>query len=141
MQNKKSNVKVTNIVKLYVLLLLSEKKKHGYELIKEISGKLDKKISAGEIYPFLERLKKAGYIKAEAAGEREKKAYVLTPAGRKFVKSMLSKFANLIELAIEPSLTQCAHCGCKIFGSGFVKKIRGKSFAFCCKYCAKGFDE
>lgn len=132
-------IKVTNIVKLYALLLLSEKKKHGYELIKEIGGRLDKKISAGEIYPFLNRLKKAGYIKAELAGKRDKKVYGLTPAGRKFVKSMLSKFANLIELAIEPSLTQCAHCGCKIFGSGFVKKIRGKKFAFCCKYCAKGF--
>ncbi len=134
------SVKITNIVKLYALLLLSEKRKHGYELIKEIGARLDKQISAGEIYPFLNRLKKAGYIKIEKAGERDKKVYGLTPAGRKFVKSMLSKFANLIELAIEPSLTQCAHCGCKIFGGGFAKKIRGKSFAFCCKYCAKGFE-
>ncbi len=133
------SVKITNIVKLYALLLLSEKRKHGYELIKEIGGKLGKRISAGEIYPFLDRLKRAGYIKIEKAGEREKKTYGLTPAGRRFVKTMLAKFASLIELAIEPSLTQCAHCGCKIFGSGFVKRIRGKKFAFCCKYCAKGF--
>lgn len=140
MRNKKSNVKVTNIVKLYALLLLSEKKKHGYELIKEIGAKLDKRISAGEIYPFLNRLKKAGYIKVDSSGKRDKKTYMLTPAGRKFVKSMLAKFANLIELAIEPSLTQCSHCGCKIFGSGFIKKIRGRSFAFCCKYCARGFE-
>ncbi|MFZ3077384.1 MAG: PadR family transcriptional regulator [Candidatus Aenigmatarchaeota archaeon] len=133
------SVKITNIVKLYALLLLSEKKKHGYELIKELSGKLDKRISAGEIYPFLNRLKKAGYIKVESSGTREKKTYVLTPSGKKFVKNMLVKFSSLIELAIEPSLTQCAHCGCKIFGGGFVKKIRDKSFAFCCKYCAKGF--
>jgi len=135
----KNKIKITNIVKFYALLLLSEKKKHGYELIKEIGAKLDKRISAGEIYPFLNRLKKSGYIRVEESGIRDKKAYVLTPSGKKFVKNMLAKFANLIELAIEPSLTQCAHCGCKIFGSGFMKKIRGKSFAFCCKYCAKGF--
>ncbi len=135
-----NKVKITNIVKLYALLLLSEKKKHGYELIKEIGAKLDKRISAGEIYPFLNRLKKSGYIRIGESGNRDKKIYVLTPSGKKFVKNMLAKFSNLIELAIEPSLTQCAHCGCRVFGSGFVKKIRGKSFAFCCKYCARGFE-
>jgi len=41
-------LKVTNLVKFYTLLLLQEKQKHGYEIIKEMSAKINKKVSAGE---------------------------------------------------------------------------------------------
>lgn len=128
-------IKITNLVKFYTVLLLYDRPKHGYEIIKEISSKIGKKVSAGEIYPFLNRLKKRKYVKIEKTGKREKKIYALTASGRKFVKRMLLRFSELIDIAVEPSLKKCAHCGCEIYKGGY--KNGGKMF--CCCHCAESF--
>lgn len=129
-------IKVTNLVKFYSLCLLFEGPKHGYELIKTISERLSKNVSAGQIYPFLSKLEKTGVVKSGSRGERDKVAYSLTPQGKIFCREMLHKFGGLIELAIEPSLSKCAHCGCEVFKGGYKEKIGGKEIAFCCKFCA-----
>ncbi|PIN84642.1 MAG: hypothetical protein COV47_06360, partial [Candidatus Diapherotrites archaeon CG11_big_fil_rev_8_21_14_0_20_37_9] len=123
-------IKVTNMAKFYCLMLLCEEPKHGYELIKISSEKLEKKVSPGQIYPFLAKLEKVGYIKVKEEGDREKKTYALTPEGKKFCQSMLHKFGDLVELAIEPNLSKCAHCGCEVYKGGYSEKIGGKKVMF-----------
>ena len=46
-------VKVDSLVKLHTIISLNNNEKNGYELMKELSNKLDRKISASNIYPFL----------------------------------------------------------------------------------------
>lgn len=132
-------VKVTNLAKFYSLMLLYEGPKHGYDLIKTVGEKLGKTISPGQIYPFLAKLEEHGYIKIKSEGEREKKVYVLTPKGKKFSESMLHRFSELVELAIEPNLSKCAHCGCEVYKGGHKEKIKGKEIMFCCSHCAASF--
>ncbi len=132
-------IKISSLMKLYSLILLNEKQMHGYLFIKEVEEKLGKKISAGEIYPFLAKLTKQGYIKVIETDNRKKKVYSLTPKGKKFVKKLLEQFSNIIDIAIKPSLHKCAHCGCDIYKKGFEKTVHGRKLIFCCKYCAKAF--
>lgn len=132
-------IKITNITKFYTLLLLSEKEKHGYEIIKEIRKKIGKDVSPGQIYPFLKLLEEVEYIKSGEREEREKRKYKLTKKGRLFVNKMLDRFGDLIRLSIEPKLTECAHCGCKIYEGGHKEKINKKELNFCCCHCAKSF--
>jgi len=134
-----AELKVTNLVKLYALLLLYERPKHGYELIKEIGSRLERRVSSGQIYPFLGRLEKSKYIASGKRGERDKNVYHLTDEGRVFVKRMLTRFGGLIDIAIEPRVTVCAHCGCKLLSGGYKEKIAGKDLMFCCCHCAKSF--
>lgn len=136
-----TGVKITNLVKLYILLLLSEKPKHGYEIIKEIERKIAKKVSPGEMYPFLKMLKKHGYIISEKIGPREKKVYRLTRSGKAFVKKILERFGSLIDIAIEPKLTVCAHCGCRVYKGGYKEKVKGKKLTFCCVHCANSYKK
>lgn len=134
-----TEVKVNNLVKFYVLLLLNESPRHGYEIIKEVGEKIGKKVSAGEIYPFFKLLKKHGHIESRKIGAREKKVYYLTKDGKKFVKKILERFGSLIDIAIEPKLTVCAHCGCKVYKSGYTERIKKKPLTFCCVHCAKSY--
>ncbi len=136
-----AELKITNLVKFYALLLLYEGPKHGYELIKEIGTKLDKRVSSGQIYPFLSKLEKSNYIESGKRGERDKKVYHLTADGRAFVKKMLTRFGGLVDIAIEPRITVCAHCGCKLLSGGYKEKIGGKELMFCCCHCAKSFKK
>lgn len=134
-------VKITNLVKFYTILLLSDGPKHGYEIIMHLGAKLGKKASPGQIYPFLGKLEGSGYVAVKSTGLKDKKVYALTPDGRKFVKKMLSRFEDLIDIAVEPRLTTCAHCGCRMYEGGYEEKIKGKTFRFCCCHCAKSFNE
>lgn len=132
-------IKVTNLIKFYTLLLLYEKPKYGYEIMREIGEKLGKEVSAGQMYPFLSKLEKQKYIKIKKLGKREKKTYLLTRKGRLFVKKMLERFGGLIDIAIEPKITVCVHCGCKVYEGGYKKKIRKRTLKFCCHHCAKAY--
>jgi len=134
MMNK---INVTSFSRLYALMLLSQSPKHGYELIKEVGNAFGKKVSAGEIYPFLKSLRDFNYIKVDERGEREMKKYVLTKEGKVFVANLLDRMSLVIENLMKPNLSSCAHCGCKVYGKSFEKKINNKKFAFCCKYCAQ----
>ena len=132
-------IKVGSLIKFYTILLLNESPKHGYELMKELEEKLGRKVSTSQVYPFLQTLEKNGLIKIEKKGRREKKIYSLTREGRHFVDSILSRFGDLIHVAIEPKLSICAHCGCKVYEGGHREVIRGRELTFCCKYCAESF--
>lgn len=134
-----AKIKITNLVKFYALLLLYEGPKHGYEIIKEISAKLGVKISPGQIYPFLSKLAQQKYIIFQKAGGRDKKTYRLTESGKNFIKEQMSRFGDLIDLAIEPRIKICTHCGCKVISGGYAEKIKKEKLTFCCYHCAKAY--
>lgn len=134
-------IKITNLAKFYSLMLLYESPKHGYDLIKIVGEKLGKKVSPGQVYPFLAKLEEHHFIKIKSEGERDKKVYVLTPKGQKFCKKMLHRFSDIIELAIEPNLSKCTHCGCEVYKGGYLEKINGKNLMFCCMHCAASFKK
>lgn len=133
------DIEVKNTVKLFALLLLSERKQHGYELMKEIESKLGRKTSPGQIYPFLKQLKKYRYIDSKGRTERDKQVYYLTPGGRRFVGRLSDKFGDLFEIAIKPKLTICIHCSCEIYKGGYKEKVGDRYLDFCCKNCAKSY--
>lgn len=132
-------IKISSLVKLYIILLLSEKPKHGYELMKQLEIRLGKKISPNQIYPFLNLLQKESIIHAEKKGVRDKVTYTLTKKGEEFTKKMLSRAGDLFYLALKPHLTACTHCGCKILEGGHKEVINKKELTFCCHHCAKSF--
>lgn len=69
-------------LRLLVLALLSEKPRHGYELIKEIEERMGGAYSPspGVIYPLLTMLEDMGLARL-ASEENGKKLYALTPEG------------------------------------------------------------
>jgi len=134
-------VKVTNMVKFYSLMLLYQGPKHGYELIKEIEAHMGKKPSTGQIYPFLSTLLENGLIHTKEEGDREKKIYELTPEGRRFAEKKLEMFGGIISATIEKDLTTCAHCGCKVYSGGYEETIDGERLTFCCMHCAASYKK
>ena len=130
-----ADIKINNMVKFYTLCLLANEPKHGYDLIQELKEKLERKISASNVYPFLNTLRKNKLIKFDKVGKRDKKTYHLTLEGKNFTKHMFSKFGDLINIAIEPRIKACP-CGCKIYSGGHIEKIKGKNMKFCCSHCA-----
>jgi len=136
-----AEIKITNMVKFYTLCLLVTGPKHGYELMKELKAKLNRRISASNVYPFLNTLIKNKFISIEKTGKRDKKVYHLTSEGKKFTKQMFSRFGDLINIAIEPKLTTCAHCNCKVYEGGYTEKIKGKVLKFCCMHCASSYKQ
>jgi len=97
------------------------------------------KVSPGEICPFLRSLKERKFIKVSSRESRDKKVYRLTKDGRVFVKNAIDRFAGVINLAVEPRIIVCAHCGCEIYRGGHKEKIKGRLLVFCCKHCAESF--
>jgi PadR family transcriptional regulator PadR len=72
------------VLEICVLSVLSRKDCYGYELVGEISKRID--IAEGTIYPLLHRLKDEGYVTTylqESAGGPPRKYYRLTESGRK----------------------------------------------------------
>jgi DNA-binding PadR family transcriptional regulator len=136
-----NKIKLTNLIKLFVLIQLFEGPKHGYQIIKKISKNLDRKISPGEIYPFLKLLKKNGYVKIKTIDKRKKKIYHLTRKGKLFVKRTLNRFGDLIEISIKSRLNTCIHCGSKIYEGGYREIIKNKTLFFCCQNCARSYKK
>lgn len=135
----KSDIKINNLIKLHTLLLLSRRKIHGYDIIKALQQNFGAKISASQVYPFLAILKNKGYIGYSKTDKREKKDYSLTKEGREFVRRISTKFASIIDFAVQSKVRTCAHCGCEVYKGGYDKKVRGKLLYFCCTNCARSY--
>lgn len=69
-------------LRLYLLALLDDGPKHGYEIIQELSDKFGGtyKPSAGTVYPRLAKLGQEGLVSTEQSGRRT--VYRITDAGR-----------------------------------------------------------
>ena len=86
---------------LLVLTLLEARPRHGYDigrLIEEQSqGQIRFRI--GSLYPILFRLEDRGLIAGrwmEKSGERRRRIYRLTPAGRKFLSAQRTAWEDFV---------------------------------------------
>ena len=75
-----------------ILALLEDRQRHGYEIGRLIDERSDGAISfhVASLYPTLYRLEDKGLIDGrwvEKAGQRRRRYYRLTPAGRKMLAS------------------------------------------------------
>ena len=132
-------VNIQSTLKFYTILLLNEGPKCGYTLIKELNSKTGKSVSASQVYPFLKQLQRNKLIVIKKEGARDKKVYMLTKKGQQFLNKLISRFGDLLYIAIERRLSVCAHCGCKVFEGGHKEPINGKMLAFCCQHCAASY--
>jgi len=132
---------ISDFSQFYVLLLLSEGALHGYGLIKHFRKRTGMTLSAGTLYPFLQKLEQRRLISQSdmSVGKRPKLVYSLTKKGRKFTEGLFRRFAAMTASAIEPSLETCACCGVRVYGGGHHEEVGGKIMAFCCRHCAAAF--
>src|SRR5246500_3847227 len=75
---------------LLVLSLLEGRQRHGYEISKQIEHESGGVLSfnVASLYPLLYRLEKRGWIQGrwvDKAGQRRRRYYRLTPAGKKIL--------------------------------------------------------
>jgi len=132
---------ISDFSRFYILTILYEGSTHGYSIISKFRKRIGKEISPSLVYPFLKHLEQKGLVNhtVKPIGEKERKVFELTAEGRELCTRLFKRFANLISIAIEPSLEVCTHCGCKVYEGGYHEVIDGKETAFCCKYCANSY--
>jgi len=96
---------------LLVLTFLEARPRHGYDLGKLIEQRTKGRIRfrIGSLYPILFRLEDRGLIAGrwvEKPGERRRRSYRLTPAGRKCLKAQRGaweEFVATINQIVRPS--------------------------------------
>ncbi len=134
---------LSDFSRFYILTILYEGPAHGYSIISQFKKRVKKEISPSLVYPFLQKLEEKGLVThtVEPVGEKERKIFELTTAGRELSTGLFKRFAELVSIAIEPSLDVCAHCGCKVYEGAYHEVIDGKEMAFCCMHCARSYKE
>jgi transcriptional regulator len=89
---------------LLILSLIERRARHGYEISKLIAARSEGTLTfqVASLYPLLYRLEGRGWIQGrwvEKAGERRRRFYRLTPAGRKVLAAQRlgwQKFAEAV---------------------------------------------
>lgn len=89
-------------LELMVLEILKRKPMHGYALVQHIKQASEYllQVEEGSLYPALQRMLKAGWVKAEwstSSTGRRVRVYQLTPQGRKHVETEVSAFERMME--------------------------------------------
>jgi DNA-binding PadR family transcriptional regulator len=94
-------------LRLYLLALLEDGPRHGYELIKSLSDRFGGTYapSPGTIYPRLAKLLEEGLIAAESTGRRS--VYRITEAGRRELDARRDELAG-VERDISASVRRLA---------------------------------
>jgi len=134
---------LSDFSRFYILTILYEGPAHGYSILDRFKKRIGKEVSPSLVYPFLQQLEEKGLVKhtVKPVGEKEKKVFELTREGKEVCTRLFKRFANLISIALEPSLEVCAHCGCKVYEGGYREVIDGKETTFCCVHCANSYKE
>ena len=86
---------------LLILSLVEARPRHGYEISKLIEARSDGvlRFNVASLYPLLYRLEKRGWIEGrwvEKAGQRRRRFYKLTPAGKKILASQRSTWQSFV---------------------------------------------
>lgn len=89
-------------LEMMVLRTLKRQPMHGYALVQHIKRTSNDllQIEEGSLYPALQRLLKAGLVKAEweiSATNRRVRTYKLTPAGAKHLEREVSRYERMLE--------------------------------------------
>ena len=86
--------------RIALMILLNKKPCHGYEMMKEVEDRTEGcwKPTAGGVYPILQSLEKAGYIKGRwGPQKRKRKIYQLTESGKLILDRALLKHSQIAE--------------------------------------------
>src|SRR4030066_768291 len=115
MSTKEIDAIVSDFSPFYILTILYEGPAHGYRIISQFKKRVKKEVSPSLVYPFLQQLEEKNLVThtQKPVGEKERKIFELTEEGRELCTELFKRFAELVAIAIEPSLYVCAHCGCK----------------------------
>ena len=134
---------ISDFSRFYILTILYEGPAHGYSIINQFKKRVKKEISPSLVYPFLQQLEEKGLVThtQKPVGRKERKIFELTGEGREVCTGLFKRFAELVAIAIEPSIYVCAHCGCKVYDGTYREVIDSKEIAFCCIHCARSFKE
>ena len=134
---------ISDFSRFYILTILYEGPAHGYSIISQFKRRVKKEISPSLVYPFLQQLEDKSLVKhtKEPVGEKERKIFELTQEGRVLCTGLFKRFAELVSIAIAPSLDVCAHCGCKVYEGAYREEIDDNERAFCCVHCAAAYKE
>jgi len=134
---------ISDFSRFYILTILYEGPVHGYSIISQFKKRVKKEVSPSLVYPFLQQLEEKGLVThtQKPVGEKERKVFELTEEGRELCTGLFKRFAELVAIAIEPSMYVCAHCGCKVYEGAYKEVIWGKEMAFCCMHCARSYKE
>ncbi len=134
---------ISDFSRFYILTILYEGPAHGYSIISQFKRRVKKDISPSLVYPFLQQLEDKGLVEhsEKPVGDKVRKVFELTPDGRQLCTGLFKRFADLVSIAIEPSLYVCAHCGCKVYEGGYQETIDGEELTFCCMHCAHSYKE
>ena len=132
---------LSDFSRFYILLLLFEGPKHGYEIISKIEERIGLKASPSLVYPFLKQLEQSKIVgfQNESTGKRRRKKYSLTQEGKLLCGRLFKQFTTIVSSAIEPSMSTCSHCGCRVYKDAHYEEINGRRLAFCCTYCAASY--
>jgi transcriptional regulator len=87
---------------LLILSLVEDRPRHGYEISKLIEARSDGvlRFNVASLYPLLYRLEKREWIQGrwvEKAGQRRRRYYKLTPAGKKVLAAQRSTWQQFAE--------------------------------------------
>ncbi|MDD2715033.1 MAG: PadR family transcriptional regulator [Candidatus Wallbacteria bacterium] len=86
------------VLEMCVLSLLASQDCYGYELVQEISKRIE--IAIGTIYPLLNRLKRENYFEnylSESGEGPPRKYYRLTPKGHEHTKNLIGEWKEFIK--------------------------------------------
>jgi PadR family transcriptional regulator PadR len=86
---------------LMILAVLEGRPRHGYEIAKLIDDRSGGvlRFHVGSLYPMLYRMERRGWIDGkwiEKAGQRRRRYYRLTPAGRKILVEQRTSWHELL---------------------------------------------
>lgn len=134
---------ISDFSRFYILTILYEGPAHGYQILSRFKKRVRKEVSPSLVYPFLQQLEAKGLVKhvLKPVGEKKKKVFELTNKGKELATALFKRFAQLVSIAIEPSLYVCAHCGCKVYAGAHRETIHGEELSFCCMHCARSYKE
>jgi PadR family transcriptional regulator len=95
---------------LLILGALETRSRHGYEIARLIETRSEGAIelNTATLYPTLHKLEKRGFIKGrwvERAGERRRRFYRITPAGRTALREQRQSWRAFVEALTKAALT------------------------------------
>ena len=105
MQHKKTRMLDRELKKgsaeLLILSLVEARPRHGYEISKLIETRSEGalRFNVASLYPLLYRLERRGWIQGrwvEKAGQRRRRYYKLTPAGKKVLAAQRSTWQSFV---------------------------------------------
>jgi PadR family transcriptional regulator PadR len=87
---------------LLILSLVEDRPRHGYDIgqLIELRSRGALRFNVASLYPLLYRLEKRGWIRGrwvEKAGQRRRRYYKLTPAGKKILASQREGWREFVE--------------------------------------------